>query len=643
MFEIKRSDGLARIGKFVTPSGSVETPAIMPVINPNLELIPVEKLKSEFGSQILITNSYIIYQKEELKKKALEKGIHELLGFSGPIMTDSGTFQAHVYGDVEVEPEEILAFQKDIGSDISTILDEFTEPDESRQEADEKLERTVERAKRAQENFGGMESHTAYPIQGSIYPDLRRKCGKLLGELDGEFYPIGGVVPLMEDYRFSELIEIILSSKKGLGPRGPVHLFGAGHPMLYSLAALLGCDLFDSSSYAKYAKRGDLMYPEGTKNLDEIRYLGCECPVCTSHDAETLRDKYEDGDITPIAEHNLWICYREIGKIKQAIRDGRLWEFVETRARSHPKLLEALEVLDQEYEYFENFEPRSRDKAALYIGRESDFRPIFKRIKRWIMKEYTLPKDGPTVYFELDQERKPYSRALKEEVQSLEDYDVNLLVKTPLGPVPLELDEVYPIAQSIFPSNAPQTSSLERYREEKQIDELIRWEGEETLDILSSQDSLTFDEMKIRAIADYQFCEGAGDILTDGELEYVKNNRGRIKNVKLNDDHILSIRHYDGLFTLKKEGASLLWDEFSPPTIRIEVTDESAKFNREGKSVFSKFVTAMSNDLRRGDEALVVTQQDELVAVARVFLTSDEVEVFDRGLAASVRDGFEAQ
>ncbi len=640
MFEIKRSDGLARIGKFVTPSGSVETPAIMPVINPNLELIPIDRLKSEFDAQILITNSYIIYRKKELRERALDVGVHELLGFDGPIMTDSGTFQAHVYGDVEVGPEQILAFQKDIGSDISTILDEFTEPDETRREADEKLERTVERARNAKKNYGDMEGYIAYPIQGSIHTDLRKRCGRLLGDLDGDFYPIGGVVPLMEDYRFSELSEIIFSSKKGLGPRGPVHLFGAGHPMLYSLATLLGCDLFDSSSYAKYAKRGDLMYPEGTKNIDEISYLGCECPVCTSADAEKLKNKYEEDDITPIAEHNLWICYREIGKIKQAIREGRLWELVERRVRSHPKLLDALQVLDREYSHIEKFEPRSRDRAALYTGRESYFRPAFKRIKRWIMEKYTPPKDGPTVYFELDQGRKPYSRTLKKEICLLENYDVNLLVKTPLGPVPLELDEVYPIAQSIFPSNIQRTSSLEEYKEKKRIDELIAWEGEPMISSFNERKEPDFDEMKIRATADYQFFEGAGKTLTDGKLQYVKNNKGRIKNVVLNGSHILSIRYYDGFFTLKKEGARELWRETSSPVMRIVVADESAEFNREGKSVFSKFVTNMSEDLRKGDEALIVTKEDELVAVGRAFLTDEEVKVFDQGLAANVREGF---
>ncbi|MFP4001382.1 MAG: tRNA guanosine(15) transglycosylase TgtA [Thermoplasmata archaeon] len=639
MFELKGKDGLARLGKFETPHGSVETPNIMPVINPNRELIPAGRLEKEFGTDILITNSYILYTDSKNREKVKEDGVHDLLGFSGPIMTDSGTFQAHVYGDIDVESEEILNFQRDIGSDIATILDEFTEPEDPREVVEEKVRKTIERAEASKEESGGDTLH-AFPIQGSIHPDIREECGKSMGKLGGDVYPIGGVVPLMENYRFRDLVKVIISSKKGLGPRGPVHLFGAGHPMLYSLAALLGCDLFDSSSYAKYAKRGDLMFPEGTKGLDEIAYLGCECPVCVSHDIGSLRDKHEEGDITPVAEHNLWMCYKEIEKIKQAIKEGRLWELAERRARGHPKLLDALEVLDREYEYLEKFEPRSREGASLYTGRESKFRPTFKRIERWIMDKYTLPNEGPTVYFKVDQTRKPYSRFLKEELDISKGYDVNLLVDTPLGPVPLELDEVYPIAQSIFPTDLKTTFTLERYKEEKKMGELIKWRGKETLEVLSKKGGSDFEEMKIKAIADYQFFEGAGKILTDGKLNYVKNNKGRIKNVELDGEHILSVRYYDGFFTLKRAGAELLWDGSSSPKMRVEVTDESAKFNREGKSVFSKFVTKMARELRSGDEALIVTKDDDLVATGRTFLTSEEVEIFDRGLAAEVREGF---
>jgi len=121
IFEILDKDAGGRIGKLRTPHGTVETPTVMPVINPNIQLISPKEMKS-FGAEILITNSYIIYRKEELRNVALEKGLHGLLDFDGPIMTDSGSFQLSVYGSVEVTNEEILEFQKKIGSDIIVPL-----------------------------------------------------------------------------------------------------------------------------------------------------------------------------------------------------------------------------------------------------------------------------------------------------------------------------------------------------------------------------------------------------------------------------------------------------------------------------------------------------------------------------------------
>ena len=69
-------------------------------------------------------------------------------------------------------------------------------------------------------------------VQGSVFEDLREDCARRLALVDVDVHPIGGVVPLMEQYRFAELADVIVASKKGLDPSRPVHLFGAGHPML---------------------------------------------------------------------------------------------------------------------------------------------------------------------------------------------------------------------------------------------------------------------------------------------------------------------------------------------------------------------------------------------------------------------------
>ena len=101
-------------------------------------------------------NSYIIYKNPELKEIAEEKGVHGLVNWAGPIMTDSGTFQSHVYGEIEMKPEEILEFQKKIGVDIGTVLDVFCEPETRFEQAKDELTETQKRIELADKNKGNI-------------------------------------------------------------------------------------------------------------------------------------------------------------------------------------------------------------------------------------------------------------------------------------------------------------------------------------------------------------------------------------------------------------------------------------------------------------------------------------------------------
>ncbi|GEM_PF-4923070 len=107
--EILHNDLMGRIGKFETPHGNIETPTIMPVINPNLIMIEPEEMR-KYGAEILITDTYIIYRNEGLKEEAIKKGIHSFLGWESPIMTDSGSYQLYEYKDVEISNKEIWIY-----------------------------------------------------------------------------------------------------------------------------------------------------------------------------------------------------------------------------------------------------------------------------------------------------------------------------------------------------------------------------------------------------------------------------------------------------------------------------------------------------------------------------------------------------
>jgi hypothetical protein len=187
VFEIVDKDLMGRIGRFYTPHGVVETPTVMPVINPNLRLIEPADLR-KFGAQMLITNSYIIYRTERLREAALSKGLHSMLGFDGPIMTDSGSFQLSVYGSVEVDNPGIVTFERDIGTDIGVPLDIPTPPDVPYAKAREELEITLARMAEAKQYAGKM--MLAGPVQGSSFLDLREEAARRAYETGFDLYPL---------------------------------------------------------------------------------------------------------------------------------------------------------------------------------------------------------------------------------------------------------------------------------------------------------------------------------------------------------------------------------------------------------------------------------------------------------------------
>lgn len=646
MLEILKRDGLARTCRFDTRHGGLETPCLLPVVNPRLITIPPKELK-ELGFDALITNSYIIRNDARLKERALQEGIHTLLDFDGVVMTDSGTFQSHMYGEVEVANEDIVAFQRDIGTDIGTVLDIFTEPDWGRERTAEAVRVTLQRTEEAARIKGEM--MLAGVVQGSVYSDLRTECAHSLSALPVDVFPIGGVVPLMESYRFADLVDVIVASKMGLSPERPVHLFGAGHPMVFALAILLGCDLFDSASYAKFARDGRMMFPEGTYHLQEMKGLDCDCPACREHTIESMQQLPEGERTRALALHNLHVSKREIDRAKRALLEGTLWELVEQRCRAHPALLDALRALGRHKRFLERFEPLSREGAFFYTGPESLDRPSAYRYERRYFERYSKPPQQMAVVFQ-DAER-PYARAYAKEMGEVSKRaDAHFVVMSPFGPVPIELDEVYPIAQSVFPRDVDHDTQerilglMERFSHEQEYGVSMLYEGQGTLDMLETlgggRSAFDLDLARVRAVADYQFGKGAGSLLLDGRVELVKSkNTDKIRNVLVDGEHILSMRAPDGFFSLRPPGARRLMRGFPSPRLRVVVAEDSEAFNREGKNVFCHFVKKCDPELVPMDEVVVVSERDDMLAIGRALLTRQEMLAMKKGLAVRVREG----
>lgn len=338
-FEVKSRDGRARVGALSTAHGTVTTPTLLPVINPNLRTIEPREMWDRYGIEMLITNSYIIWKHDRLRTHALEHGVHDLLDYPGAIMTDSGTFQAYVYGDVEVGVEEIVAFQRDIGVDVATMLDVFTRPDMTRDEVQEAVKETANRAEASLASAGSTMLNG--PIQGGLHPDLRRESAQSMGAHGFSVHPIGGIVPVMEQQRYTDLAKIMLASIPELPPQRPVHMFGCGHPMLFPMLIALGADLFDSAAYALFARDGRMLTPTGTVHLSDLREWPLLMPCVAQLTPEDVRKMDKEARMEMLSRYNLEVTLAELAACRQAVHEGRIWERAERRSHAHPALREA--------------------------------------------------------------------------------------------------------------------------------------------------------------------------------------------------------------------------------------------------------------------------------------------------------------
>ncbi|MEM2615787.1 MAG: tRNA-guanine transglycosylase, partial [Thermoplasmatales archaeon] len=262
MFQILHRDSLSRIGEIEVNGKKAVTPLLLPVIHPFKAEPWISEVK-KLRIPGVITNSYT------MRKGGFEIGadVHSLLNFDGIIMTDSGTFQEHVYGPLEAGNLDMVNYQIGIKSDIVTIRDVFSEIEHPR----EQVERDIyENYRRGLEALSSTQAYLALPVQGGLFGDLRARSAKLMASLKGEYYPIGGIVPLMEKYMYKEVVESILISKMNLRPSSVIHAFGAGHPMFFPLLFLIGVDVVDSSAYIKYARDGRILTESGTITIEDI-------------------------------------------------------------------------------------------------------------------------------------------------------------------------------------------------------------------------------------------------------------------------------------------------------------------------------------------------------------------------------------
>ncbi|HPH48880.1 MAG TPA: tRNA-guanine transglycosylase, partial [Methanothrix sp.] len=177
--------------------------------------------------------------------------------------------------------------------------------------------------------------------------------------------------------------------------------------------------------YALYARQDRYLTVQGTGKLEEMSYLPCSCPVCQKH---TLKELMASPDKTRLlARHNLYVSLQEIKQVKESIREGSLWDLLEVRCRSHPRMLDGLRRLASKAEWLERLDT-ARKSTFFCTSAEGSLRPEVMRYARRIDR---ISLQGNVLITD-------------DSHMDTRGYDRVLYWKPPFGPYPAELAETYP-------------------------------------------------------------------------------------------------------------------------------------------------------------------------------------------------------
>ena len=700
-FEITIRDGQARLGKLHTKHGIVETPCLLPVINPNIRTIEPREMWDKYGIQALITNSYVIWKHDKLKIVALENGVHSLIDYPGMIMTDSGTFQSYVYGDVEVGVEEIVQFQKDIGVDVATMLDVFTRPDMKFSEVERAVIETIDRGKISVDTADEMMLNG--PIQGGLYPDLRAKSAKGMSELGFSVHPIGGIVPIMEQQMYKDLAKIMFACKSNLAPNRPVHMFGCGHPMLFPMLIAMGADLFDSAAYVLFARDGRILTPWGTEKIAELEEWPILMPSITHFSPADVRKMNKEERTILLSKYNLEITLQEISRCRQAIRDGTIWRLAERRSHEHPALREAflwlttnpskmkMEPLildevsaskevgeekgrwEENWDWLVNSQLTPRGGGESWGGMDTLNRPHIEMARRKVISRWKSRKPGDVILFHGTSA--PWRDKIGGLVERICSLDYELFIQTPIGIIPWNLEDLNPWAHVEGPdwlwNSKPDFVTVQNELESFGIHnrKLIPIDISDTEDLHNRVFELLGieptdrepDHKKENQIVD-KLCVLCNVKQTDAisiieGSTFVMSRTGRIRNVINSEgEHLFSPRLAEGGISLTVSGAKKLHQlrtekipsGFDSSDLNqhvgkgpawVVVDSDAEPFVKDGRNVMHGFVTACDEWTRPGEIVLIVNSSGELLAFGRSQSTPAEFETFTKGIAVKVREG----
>ena len=357
-FQISATDGSARSGQITTPHGSAQTPLFMPVATQGtVKGLTFDEVRGH-GAQAVLSNAYHLYLRPGVGRVQDAGGLHRFMGWDGPILTDSGGYQAFSMGSLRrvnddgiefrshidgsshrFTPRSAIAHQHGIGADIIMCFDQCVFSAGDLASVRDAMERTHRWARECHE------AHASSPhaagqalfgiVQGGTSADMRAESTDFITAIEFDGFAIGG---LAVGETKDEMHAVTEQVCRGLPADRPRYLMGVGSPEDLVNGVALGVDMFDCVLPTRVARNGALFTPSGRINIANRKYAerddpldgGCDCYACRNYSAGYLRHLFKAREMLGprlASIHNLRFILRLMEDMRSAIEAGRFAQF----------------------------------------------------------------------------------------------------------------------------------------------------------------------------------------------------------------------------------------------------------------------------------------------------------------------------
>ena len=354
-FTLKATDGMARRGRLNTAWGAVETPVFMPVgTAATVKGMMPDSVKST-GASIILANTYHLMLRPGAERVERLGGVRKMMGWDGPLLTDSGgfqvmslgplrkldedgvTFKSHIDGSKHrLTPERSIKLQHLLDATITMAFDECTPFPAIKSVAAESMALSMRWAKRSRSAFQARTGYGQFGIvQGSVFPDLRAESVAALEEIDFEGYAVGGLAVGEGQQAMFETLEVTTQLMRQDKPR---YLMGVGKPSDLVGGVARGIDMFDCVLPTRSGRTGQGFTRRGPVNLKNARHAddprplddACGCPACSQYSRAYLHHLFKAEEVLSLmllSWHNLHYYQDLMADMRLAIEAGTFADY----------------------------------------------------------------------------------------------------------------------------------------------------------------------------------------------------------------------------------------------------------------------------------------------------------------------------